>query len=180
MDLADGDPEPAGPEPRVRLFDARELGVNEAGLRRQARAHSGDSARVSRSYRHPYALVACHSRAVGVDLERLEPCDENFAASICTPQELPQVAAAPERDAFLISLWSSKEALTKALGDAVDYDPRRLAAPLFWPQGRAGPWRARQLPAPPDHVAWLCWRDGEGQAAEKHASSLVAEAPERS
>jgi phosphopantetheinyl transferase len=55
-------------------------------------------------------------------------------------------------------MWCGKEALSKALGDALAYDPRRLGSPLSWPDGRSGAWCAAELPAPAGHVAWLCWR----------------------
>jgi phosphopantetheinyl transferase len=61
-------------------------------------------------------------------------------------------------DAYVSSLWSSKEALAKALGDPLHYDPRRLESPMSWPGGRAGPWRAARLATPDGHTAWLCWR----------------------
>lgn len=73
-------------------------------------------------------------------------------------------------DNYLTSLWAAKEALAKALGDALCYEPSRLGSPQHWPRGQAGPWRAKQLPAPSGHVAWLCWwsssrpRTGAGRA----------------
>jgi hypothetical protein len=42
--------------------------------------------------------------------------------------------------------------------DALAYDPRRLESPLGWSSGRSGAWHAECLPAPAEHVAWLCWR----------------------
>lgn len=75
-----------------------------------------------------------------------------------------------ERIAFdrtITSLWSSKEALAKALGDALAYDPRRLEAPVAWPDGRSGAWRARALElAQEDYVGWVCWRDVHGDARD--------------
>jgi hypothetical protein len=64
---------------------------------------------------------------------------------------------------FVTSLWSSKEALAKALGDALAYDPRRLESPLNWEDGAAGRWRARELTPEPGYVAWLVWRDPDGR-----------------
>lgn len=149
-------------EPRVWLLDARPRGLDEPGLRRWAReaVPDGDSPHTSRSYRHPFALIACHDAPVGIDIERVEPYDQAFHDSICTPEEATRPVDADGRDAYLSSLWSSKEALAKGLGDAIRYDPRHLGSPLFWPNGRAGPWRARRLAAPSGHVIWLCWRTG--------------------
>ncbi len=116
----------------------------------------------SRSYRWPYAVAATHAEPVGVDIERVEPMGRDFAESICTPQERAQLGPLLDDDLLVASLWSGKEALAKALGDAVDYDPRRLDAPLIWPGGRSGRWRAKQIEVPPGHVGWLVW-SGEAE-----------------
>jgi hypothetical protein len=111
----------------------------------------------SRSYRWPHAVVATHAQALGVDIERVEPMGRDFAESICTPRERAQLGPLLHDDLLVASLWSGKEALAKALGDAVDYDPRRLEAPLAWPDGRSGRWRAKQIQVPSGHVGWLVW-----------------------
>jgi 4'-phosphopantetheinyl transferase superfamily protein len=111
---------------------------------------------MSRSYCFPYALVGWHSEPIGVDIERIVTCDEKFGRSICTPQELAEAPWGSAEE--IVSLWSSKEALAKALGDALRYDPRRLQSPRAWPDGASGPWRARMLPAPFGYCAWVCWR----------------------
>lgn len=122
----------------------------------QADQHTGF---VSRSYRAPFALVAWHRWEVGVDIERVERPAEGFGASIATPSELRVVGPeALEIPSLVACLWSGKEALAKALGDARDYDPRRLESPLLWPDGVCGCWRAERLDAPVGHVAWICWR----------------------
>jgi 4'-phosphopantetheinyl transferase superfamily len=143
--------------PEVRLLDARSAGVDESGLRAWARAQtaSSDARFVTRSYRYPYALIAWHDGPVGIRVER---CDAAFVESICTPVERSAWPAGGDCDTTAISFWCSKEALAKALGDALAYDPRRLESPLGWPAGRSGAWRAECLPTPPGHVGWLCWR----------------------
>lgn len=153
--------------PAVLLLDARARGLDERGLRVWARAHSErcGGRHVARSYRYPYALVAWHDEPVGVDLERIEPCDAAFADLICTEWERADPLAGSEPDAYLTSLWCSKEALSKALGDAVRYDPSRLDSPMRWPELRSGPWRASPLQTIPGHLAWLCWR-GRGSGGE--------------
>ena len=147
--------------PTVLTLDARTLGAGDIGaLREHARLQAvalGLPHR-SRSYRFPYALVAAHSSDVGVDIERIEPPDERFARSICTPDELAAIDELLSEPDGVSSLWSSKEALSKALGDALDYDPRRLPGPALWPGGDGGAWRARPLAAPEGHVAWVVWR----------------------
>lgn len=149
--------------PEVHLLQARAPEHDEAWLRAGARALGAASGRqfVSRSYRFPWAAVACHSAEVGVDIERVEQFDPVFLESILTPQERAQPVPGEGAAEFLYSVWSSKEALAKALGDALDYDPRRLEAPAFWPGGRAGVWRAAPLTTPVGHTGWLCWRSEE-------------------
>jgi hypothetical protein len=148
------------PAPEIRFLDARAAGVDEPGLRDLARALTAASgaAFATRSYRHPYALVAWHSLPVGADLERIEACDGAFAESIRTPAERAAAGGHALSEAQIASLWCSKEALAKALGDARRYDPRRLESPMGWPDGSAGPWRAAPVPVARGHVAWLCWR----------------------
>ena len=144
--------------PRVALVDATDEGLDEPALRTRARdlGKAVGAGTVSRSYRHPYALVAWHSGPVGVDIERVVACPEEFSQAICTPDE--KAGGRWITDGDLISLWSSKEALSKALGDALDYDPRRLESPAAWPGGACDPWRTATLPAPDGHCAWVCWR----------------------
>ncbi len=142
--------------PHVAVLDARHRELDERGLREWARAETSTAGTpyVSRSYRHPYALVAWHDEPVGVDIERTEPFDPAFLESICTPAERPLI----EDGVDVASLWCGKEALAKALGDALRYDPRRLGSPMLWRDGRSGPWRAAPVPVPAGHNAWLCWR----------------------
>jgi phosphopantetheinyl transferase (holo-ACP synthase) len=102
--------------------------------------------------------VATHLEPVGVDIERVEPFDRGFLDSICTPDERQMRLEDERSEEFLSSLWCSKEALAKGLGDALAYDPRRLGSPVFWPDWQAGPWRAAPLMVPAGHTAWLCWR----------------------
>lgn len=144
--------------PLIRLLDATPGSRGEADLRRQARDAVGDAVCSSRSYRYPFALVARHDAAVGVDIERLMPFDEAFADYICTPRERERVPHVSDPAEYLTSLWAGKEALAKALGDALAYEPSRLEAPELWPDGAAGRWRAERVAVPDGHVAWACWR----------------------
>jgi phosphopantetheinyl transferase len=144
--------------PRVELLHAGDHAIDEAALKARTRewAAARPAGGVSRSYCFPYALVAWHGDRVGVDIERIAACDERFARSICTPAE---TELAPWRsDEEIVSLWSGKEALAKALGDALRYDPRRLDSPTGWAGGASGPWRARRVPVPGGYCAWVCWR----------------------
>jgi hypothetical protein len=153
--------------PEVRLLDARDHDLDETGLRARARAltDAAGARYAARSYRFPWAMVAWHARPVGIDLERIDPVDRAFAESIVTPGERAELAAHDdELDTWVADLWSSKEALAKALGDAVLYDPRRLESPMRWPGFRAGPWRALAVAGvPPGHVGWVCWEGSGGE-----------------
>ena len=143
--------------PRLTLLSAR--GHDETWLRARARALSetGAQGHVSRSYCHPYAVLATHRAPTGVDIERLGADDPALLESIATPQELRHDACAAAGG--VTSLWSSKEALAKALGDARDYDPRRLDSPALWVDGRSGPWCARRHELVAGYVTWVVWRE---------------------
>ena len=145
--------------PEVWLLDARLASADAHALRASARTLTEQSGApyVSRSYRYPYALAAWHSTPVGIDIERVQILDRRFAASVCTPTERLDWVALHDPQADVSSLWSSKEALAKALGKPVSYDPRWLGAPMFWPEGRAGCWQSTNLQVANGHVAWLCW-----------------------
>ncbi|WP_157260738.1 4'-phosphopantetheinyl transferase family protein [Patulibacter minatonensis] len=164
-----GVPTPPG-APDVVLLDARAVPTDPAGLRTLARATGPDAGdlQVCRTYRYPFALVTWHEGRVGVDLERVIPYDRQFADAILTPDErvtgaVPSSRA--ERDRWCTAQWSGKEALSKALGDALLYDPRRLEGPAGWRDGRSGPWRATELTVPAGHVGWLVWWAGDARAA---------------
>jgi 4'-phosphopantetheinyl transferase superfamily len=161
-------PAAAGEQPpRVLLVDAsaaaragaRPAAVQEHALRAWVRRFSAEAGAThsSRSYRLPLALLAWHGAPVGVDIERVERCEQAFAQAIQTPRERA-LAVLGDRDRHFSSLWSSKEALSKALGDPLAYDPRRLEGPGSWPHGRSGPWRAAALEVGARYVAWACWR----------------------
>lgn len=146
--------------PKLRLLDANELQADDRELRALARSVSvtSGSEYASRSYSFPYALIAMHDRPVGVDVERIGRCDSQFADLICTRDERVEVARAGEADKLLTSLWSSKEALAKGLGDALRYEPSRLDAPARWPNSQAGAWSCEEVAIDRAHVAWVCWR----------------------
>jgi hypothetical protein len=154
--------------PRVQLLDAamssspgadgRRLGADDLRSLARRLSERRGAGHSSRSYCFPRALVASHDAPVGVDIERVGRCDDAFACSIQTPAERAGASLPDDRDWYLTSLWSSKEALAKALGEPLAYDPRRLQGPGAWPHGRSGPWRASALDVGAGHVAWVCWR----------------------
>jgi phosphopantetheinyl transferase len=150
----------AGNGPRYSLLhrpgDPQALRVAAAELSVQQAAPY-----LSRSYREPFALVAWHTAPVGIDLERVEDLSAELARSIATPEERQALGHNFDDPRFVASMWSAKEAVAKCLGDALDYDPRRLVSPLLWRDGAAGRLRAAELGAPEHHVAWICWAADE-------------------
>jgi hypothetical protein len=144
--------------PVVYLLEASEVGGDEAGLRAAARAVTAKAVHryASHSYCFPLALAASHEGPVGVDIERVTSWTTTQLDSVMTPSERARRPEADDR--WATSLWSSKEALTKALGNPVDYDPRRVEGPLSWPGSAARRWRASPLSVPDHYVAWVCWR----------------------
>ena len=170
-------PTPPG-APAVWMLDAREAGLDGPGLRDFARSTAQNSGSVwtCRSYRYPYALVTAYDEVLGVDIEHVTSCDAALADLICTPAERGDPACVDDRDNYLCSLWCAKEALAKALGDAMSYVPSRLGSPTRWPVAQtevselhdatlaaygaprhAGRWRAAPLGTPEGYVGWLCW-----------------------
>lgn len=145
-------PSPGGP--RVVVLDAREQMLDPHGLRRLARRITAATGAkyASRAYRFPYALLAWHDHPVGIDIERDDPLDSALAEVIATPAE--RALPSPPN---LAALWCAKEALTKALGDPLRYDPARIDSPLRWTNGRSGPWRAIPLNIVAGHHTWMCW-----------------------
>ena len=137
---------------------SREAGLDgrgrEARWRRRQPPHTARARTAIRTRSSPGTI-----EPVGVDIERIEPVDADFARSICTYSETQRLPVLDDR--LVASLWCGKEALSKALGDPLIYDPRRLEAPLLWLDGRAGPWRAAELTVAEGHVAWLCWRSAQ-------------------
>jgi phosphopantetheinyl transferase len=148
--------------PSWELLRARPDAQGDLALHARAGSHpsASQAPHASRSYRFPLAIVAWHNAPVGVDIERVDALGVDFARSICSPLELEDEAliASLDDDVVVASMWSGKEALAKALGDAVDYDPRRLDSPLLWPHGVSGRWRASALSVPKGYVAWLVWQ----------------------
>ena len=173
--------------PSHELLRLPQGGSESAELRKLARAHpcARTAPHASRSYCGSLGLVAWGATPLGVDLEAVQEVESgpaaaartrDFAASICTPEELERFRGLLDDARFVISLWSSKEALAKALGDPVAYDPRRLESPLGWRDGASGRWRAQQLEPAPGHVGWLVW---SVDAQNSSASAASADSTRR-
>jgi phosphopantetheinyl transferase len=156
--------------PTVHFLDARTSGWGRPRLQAEAQALEPPQAPCSsRSYRFPFALAAWHHRQVGIDIERTDDVRPALANVACTAPEQGYLGSMPDISEYLAHLWSAKEALAKALGDALAYEPGRLGSPSLWPPTMGvvgatglfvlgcGRWRAASLPVPEGHVGWLCW-----------------------
>lgn len=108
----------------------------------------------SRSYAVGVAVVAGWVARVGVDVEWVEadgehkwPRKDIAAGVLLTASETSAFDDAEARGCAptLTDVWSSKEALAKALGSPIDYDPARLDAPALWPGESLGRWRSRRI-----------------------------------
>ncbi len=158
--------------PRVWLVNSIGADIDMGTLRSHTRiisesvgaTGSGAGAHcISRSYRHPFALIATHTDVLGVDIERVDPFDKDFAESICTPSEWSSDATRPRGAVELADVWSTKEALAKALGNALDYDPRRLVSLALAPNSRASTWQAARVSVPSGYVGWVIWRRSDAE-----------------
>lgn len=148
-----------GSGPEIRILDARAADVDERRLLEGVRAAAGiyPGRRISRSYSFPLALLAWYDGPVGIGVERISPCEDGFADPSRTPSER-RAASALDADATSTSLWSGKQALANALGDALACDQPLVEGPAGRPRRSTGPWRARSLPVGPGFVAWVCWQ----------------------
>lgn len=144
--------------PVVHLLDATGWISEESDLRAAARSLSVSPPQrhASRSYAFPLALVALHPQPVGVDIEPVTAWGSAQKTSILSITERHRDPVMDDRGAT--SVWSSKEALAKALDTPIRYDPRRLESPASWPNGVAGRWRSYRLEVPDVYEAWLCWQ----------------------
>ena len=105
----------------------------------------------SRSYRNRFGLVATSASRVGVDIEVIDM--SVTADAVLTPGEARIVSTPAE----WCNWWSAKEALAKALGDARNYDPRRVESPALWQGGHQGRWCVERLDVPDGCVGWIVW-----------------------
>ena len=129
---------------------------------------------VSRAYRRHYGLVGIAPARIGIDIEIVDP--SLTADSVLTSRERALEAGPLE----MCSWWSAKEALAKALGDARQYDPRRLDSPALWPFGRQGRWMARKLDVPAGFVGWVVWETGSSPIDSETSAGTTLDATPQS
>ena len=117
-------------------------------------APSEEYAHRSRSHSGKFTVEITASVRCGVDLEAARDADESW--SIESPMFQKAILAHGEYEQVLQSrhvmhpyletlIWSSKEALSKTLGDATKYEPSQLASPLTWPDGKSAKWQALHI-----------------------------------
>lgn len=144
-----------------------------ASLRQRARLQcDGRFSHWSRSYSGNVALVAGWNQRVGIDIELTDLAreaswsftNERFRSSMLTSEERSRIASeeVPGPTLSATSVWSSKEAVAKALGTPRQFDPARLTGAAVWIDARRGRWRAAYLDLTPlglDAVAWTVYED---------------------
>lgn len=118
------------------------------------------------SHRADRALCAIGppERALGCDLELVEPRDSDFVADYFTRAERDAIAAAgPGRHELTTVLWSAKESVLKALGEGLRRDTRDVDVTVAEAtEGQPAGWRAF-LAHTADTGTWRGWwhtRDG--------------------
>lgn len=123
-------------------------------------SHSGDTA----------LIAVARGVAPGVDLERLRPRAHamQLAQRFFHPEEVAALAAlhGSELEAAFLQLWTSKEAVLKAMGRGIAFGLDRLllaVAPepsrVIWLDGDdPAQWQLHPLHAGAGHVASLAWR----------------------
>lgn len=131
-----------------RFPDSRKVDSNDSYVT------SDDYAHRSRSHSGNFTIEIISNVRCGVDLEAARAADESW--SIESPMFQKAILAHGEYEQVLQSrhvmhpyletlIWSSKEALSKALGDATNYEPSQLATPLTWTDGKSARWQALHL-----------------------------------
>jgi 4'-phosphopantetheinyl transferase len=118
------------------------------------------------------AALAPAGRAIGCDVERVEPRSAAFVEDYFTEDEARRIRAAPpaQHDLVATLAWSAKESALKALRQGLRLDTR--AVEVVWSGRRDGGGRLRIRSTADDAVFRGCWWHDEG-----YVVSLVADAP---
>lgn len=89
------------------------------------------------SHTRTIAALAVSDRPVGVDAETFRPVRPGVARRSMNAEELAWIAARPEENEALLTLWTCKEALVKRSGQGLQFRPRavRLTFAGGEPQG---------------------------------------------
>ena len=106
---------------------------------------------VSRSYCADYSIQVSSSRRCGIDMETKSIAQPDwkidnplFQAAMLAPGELERIEKSEywELPNLEQNIWSSKEALAKALGEAKNYQPNKIYSPITWERNPVFGWRA--------------------------------------
>jgi phosphopantetheinyl transferase len=140
---------------------------NDAQGRPLVVAPGGPDLRVSIAHT-PYVGVAivAEGEEVGIDVERVEPRSEGFAAAAFSPGELEVLLAGrppADHDAWLARGWAAKEAAAKARGTGLagrpkDFEVREMEQDVALVDGR----RVRTASLGEHVVAWTLPRREQG------------------
>jgi len=98
---------------------------------------------ISHSHERTFCgLMEGHDRALGADVERIEPRSAAFAKEYFTPLEQRFLAAAPQDqiDALTNAIWSGKEAALKAIRRGLAEDTRIVSCLPHPHMGTAAEW----------------------------------------
>lgn len=108
----------------------------------------------SRSYCDRYVAEVHANVRCGIDLELLDAQNPNwsidsklFERAMLAPGELELIKSCwvGTQECLPTIIWSSKEALAKALGNAQNYSPTQLLSPITWCADRIPNWIAQHL-----------------------------------
>jgi 4'-phosphopantetheinyl transferase len=141
------------------LLGAR-LGVAPADVRLAAGPHGkpeipGESLRFNVSHTRSLAVIALASGfEVGVDVERLDRRSAAVLRTLTAAESAALAAADGDRHVELLRVWCRKEALAKAIGGGLGWEPLRFdtTAP--------GPFSLTDVAVRPGHVAALACAGG--------------------
>ena len=136
------------------LLGAR-LGVAPADVRLASGPHgkpeiAGSPLRFNLSHTRSLAVIAvADGFEVGVDVERLDRRSSAVARTLTAAESAALAAAGDERHVELLRVWCRKEALAKAIGGGLGWEPLRFdtTAP--------GGFTLIDVAVPPGHVAAL-------------------------
>jgi 4'-phosphopantetheinyl transferase len=125
---------------------------------------------ISHAQGHAFCAVREGGRAIGVDLERIEPRLAGFAVAYFTDVEQERITHHASRftyDALVTAVWSAKEAVLKALHLGLSVDTRAVTCLLEVPDAAADGWLPftvqpdpQRLPPTPALQGW--WRVIDG------------------
>lgn len=122
----------------------------------------GHGPHFSWSHRGAWAVLACSSRAIGVDIENVGSFCIDTARVACHPHELVALAHAEDKAPLFAQMWATKEACLKADGRGLSVDPSTICTTDTHGQFHdlvsvpdAARWRVRRFGVSPTHVVAL-------------------------